>query len=81
MPFPNPMAMFATLDPAELERKIDEMKIIESWLSMTLNVTQMSIKTMEMQKASLDALRAAQAAATAPATPSAHPPRPRKSQT
>jgi hypothetical protein len=73
------MAMFATLDPAELERKIDEMKIIESWLSMTLNVTQMSIKTMEMQKASLDALRAAQVAATAPATPPA--PRPRKPPT
>ena len=56
------------------------MKIIESWLSMTLNVTQMSIKTMEMQKASLDALRAAQAAATAPAVRSAHPPRQRKPQ-
>jgi hypothetical protein len=66
MPLPNPAAMFATFDPAEIERKIGEMKIVESWLAMTLNVTQMSIKTMELQKASLEALRSAQTAATAP---------------
>ena len=63
MQFPNPAAMFATLDPAELERKIGEMKIIEGWLTMSLNLMQMSVKTMELQKASLEALRAAQAPA------------------
>jgi hypothetical protein len=67
LPFPNPAAMFATLDPAELERKIGEMKVIEAWLAMSLNLIQMSIKTMEMQKASLEALRGAQASATAAA--------------
>ena len=67
MPFPNPAAMFATLDPAELERKIADMKVVENWLAMSLNLTQMSIKTMELQKASLEALRAAQAPAPAPA--------------
>ena len=60
MPFPNPAAMFATLDPAEVERKIGELKVIEGWLQMTLSLMQMSIKTMELQKASLEALRAAQ---------------------
>ena len=29
------LAMFATLDPAEIERKIGELKVIENWLSMT----------------------------------------------
>jgi hypothetical protein len=58
MPFPNPAAMFATLDPAELERKIAELKVVEGWLQMSLNLMQMSIKTMELQKASLEALRA-----------------------
>ena len=58
MPFPNPAAMFATLDPAELARKIDELKVIEGWLQMSLNMMQLSIKTMELQKASLEALRA-----------------------
>ena len=60
LPFPNPAAMFATLDPAELERKISELKIIEGWLQMSLNLMQLSIKTMELQKASLEALRGAQ---------------------
>jgi hypothetical protein len=50
--------MFATLDPAELERKIGELRVIEGWLQMSLNLMQMSIKTMELQKASLEALRA-----------------------
>ena len=55
--------MFATLDPAELERKIGELRVIEGWLQMSLNLMQMSIKTMELQKASLEALRAPQASA------------------
>ncbi len=67
MPFPNPAAMFATLDPAEIDRKIGEMKVIENWLTMSINLIQMSIKTMELQKASLEALRAAQAPAAAAA--------------
>ena len=68
MPFPNPATMFATLDPAEVERKIEELKVVENWLKMTLSMMQMSIKTLELQKASLEALRAAQApAAAAPA--------------
>jgi hypothetical protein len=57
IPFPNPAAMFATLDPAEIERKIGELKVIEGWLTMSLNLMQMSIRTMELQKASLEALR------------------------
>jgi hypothetical protein len=56
-PFPNPAAMFAALDPAEIDRKIAELKIIENWLTMSVNMMQMSIKTMELQKASLEALR------------------------
>ena len=59
MPFPNPAAMFAALDPAEVGRKINELKLIEGWLAMSLNMMQMSIKTMELQKASLEAMRAA----------------------
>src|SRR5690242_13718096 len=68
-PFPNPMAMFATLDPAEVERKIGELRVIESWLAMSLNFMQMSIKTLEWQKASLEALRAGATAAAQPDPP------------
>jgi hypothetical protein len=59
MPFPNPAAMFAALDPAEVERKINELRVIEGWLQMSLSMTQMSVKTLELQKASLEAMRAA----------------------
>jgi hypothetical protein len=60
LPFPNPAMMFAALDPAEVERKIMELRVIENWLSMSLNMMQMSIKTLELQKASLEALSASQ---------------------
>lgn len=63
--FPNPAAMFAALDPAEVERKIGELRVIEGWLAMSLNLTQMSIKTLELQHASLEALHAAHAPAKA----------------
>jgi hypothetical protein len=66
MPFPNPAAMFAALDPVEIERKIGELRVIENWLTMSLNMTQMSIKTLELQHASLEAMRATHA----PAKPS-----------
>jgi hypothetical protein len=59
LPFPHPAAMFAALDPAEVERKIAELRIIEGWLRMTLGMTEMSIKTLELQKVSLEALRGA----------------------
>jgi hypothetical protein len=64
MPFPHAAAMFAAIDPQEVQRKIDELRIVEGWLQMTLNLMQMSIKTMELQKASLEALRGGQPAAS-----------------
>jgi hypothetical protein len=74
MPFPNPAAMFATLDPAELQRKIDELRIVEGWLQMSLNMMQLSIKTMELQKASLEALRGSQGAGAQSAPPAGRKP-------
>ena len=59
MPFPpNAMNPFATFDPAEVEKKIGEFKAVETWLNMQIGMLQMTIKTMEMQKSSLEALRA-----------------------
>lgn len=57
MPFPDPAAMFAALDPVEIDRKIAELKIVENWLTMSVSMMQMSIKTMELQKASVEAMR------------------------
>ena len=58
-----------TLDPAEIDRKITELRIVENWLSMSLNMMQMSIKTLELQRASLEALSAAQQSMQTGATP------------
>lgn len=65
-PLPNPAAMLATLDPAEIDKKIAELKVIENWLAISQSFMQMSIKTMELQKSSLEAMRAAAAPARPP---------------
>lgn len=58
-PFPpNAMNPFMNFDPAEVEKKINEFKSVETWLTMQIGALQMTIKTLEMQKASLEALRA-----------------------
>jgi len=77
MAFPNPAAMFAALDPAEVERKIAELRVVENWLAMSLDMMRMSIKTMELQKASLEALAAAQRPRQAETPPAEAPARPR----
>lgn len=57
MPFPNPATMFATMDPAQIERKIAELRVVENWLAMSLSMMQLSIKTLELQQAALQALQ------------------------
>jgi hypothetical protein len=42
----------------ELEKKIAEMKTVETWLTMNVGLVQMTIKTLEMQKSALEALAA-----------------------
>jgi hypothetical protein len=50
---------------SELERRISELKSVENWLNMNLNVLRMTIQGLEMQKAGLAAMQGA--AATGPA--------------
>lgn len=57
----GPVGMMPTLDPAEIERKIQELKVVENWLAMNVTLLQTTIKTMELQKVSLEALRATHA--------------------
>ena len=57
--FPLPGVVAPTIDVAELERKLGEMRSVENWLKMNLGFLQMTIKTLEMQKAALEALGAA----------------------
>lgn len=66
MNFPFPGMVQPTLDPEEIEKKIAELKAVESWLKMNVGMVEMTINTMEMQKATLETLReSAQQAGTA----------------
>ena len=51
--------------PARCSARSTSCKIIEGWLPMSLNLMQMSIKTMELQKASLEAMRGSTASEAA----------------
>jgi hypothetical protein len=49
--------MAPTLLPDEIERRIAELKSVENWLNMNLNVLRLTIQGLEMQKAGLAALQ------------------------
>jgi hypothetical protein len=49
------MAM-PTADVKEVEKKIAELRAVETWLTMNVGFVQMTIKTLEMQKSALDAI-------------------------
>jgi len=72
MTFPVPGMITPTVNVEEIERKILELKAVESWLTVNTGFVQMTIKTLEMQKSALETLRAAgDAAANATKPPSA----------
>jgi hypothetical protein len=72
MGLPLPGAMAPLLDPAEIGKRIADLKSVENWLAMNLNVLRMTIQGLEMQRATLAAFQAMQnpaaAAASAPNT-------------
>ncbi|HMG58110.1 MAG TPA: PhaM family polyhydroxyalkanoate granule multifunctional regulatory protein [Burkholderiales bacterium] len=49
--------MTPTLIPDEIERRIAELKSVENWLNMNLNVLRMTIQGLEMQKAGFAAMQ------------------------
>ena len=61
MSFPVPGMLTPTADVGEIEKKIRELKSVENWLTMNVGFVQMTIKTLEMQKAALESLGAAAA--------------------
>jgi hypothetical protein len=54
--FPIPGMFTPTISVEEIEQKISELKTVETWLTMNLGFVQMTIKTLEMQKAALESL-------------------------
>ncbi len=55
---PVPGMAMPTLDPRELEKRIADLRSIEAWLNMNLNMVKFSIQGLELQKATLQAMGA-----------------------
>ena len=75
MSFPLPGMITPTVDIDEIDKKIGELKAVETWLTMNTGFVQMTIKTLEMQKAALESLRAAGEAAGKHAQPKSPEPK------
>ena len=56
---PVPGLAMPTLDPAEIDKRVQELKSVEMWLSMNLNMLRTAIQGLEMQKAGLSAMQQA----------------------
>jgi hypothetical protein len=52
--YPLQSLMFPVLDPKEIERKIAELATVEHWLKANLTMLQLSIKSLEYQRAMLE---------------------------
>src|SRR5262245_14113723 len=76
-PMGLPMAALSgtTAAMSDVEKRIAELKSVETWLNMNLNVLRMAIQGLEMQKAGLAAMQGAApvgtAASAAPTDPQA----------
>lgn len=58
-----------TLDVDELDKRITDLKTVEGWLKTNLNMLQMTIQGLEVQRATISAIQAfSQAAQTAEST-------------
>ena len=60
MGLPMPGMVAPTLDLDAVEKKITDLKSVESWLNLNLNMLRLSIQGLEMQKNALAAMTAMQ---------------------
>ena len=51
--YPVQSLMFPILDPKEIDKKIGELEVVEHWLKANINMLQLSMKSLEYQKAML----------------------------
>ena len=51
--YPLQSLMFPVLDPKELEKKIHDLEVVEHWLKANLNMLQLTIKSLQYQRAML----------------------------
>jgi len=66
MSLPIPGMVAPLVDISEIDKRIADLKSVENWLTLNLNMVKMSVQGLEMQKATLATLQAAQQAGTSP---------------
>ena len=64
---PLPGLTMPTLDPQEVEKRIAELKAVENWLALNLGMLRMAVQGLEMQRAALQAMKAATEPGKSPA--------------
>jgi hypothetical protein len=55
---PVPGMAMPTLDPKEVEKRVAELRSVESWLQVNLNMVRFAIQGLEMQRSALLAMGA-----------------------
>ena len=72
---PMPGMIAPTMDIDDLDKRIKDLRTVENWLSMNLNMLQATIQGLEVQRATISALKAMseQAAAGTPSGTEAPP--------
>ncbi|MGH8703881.1 MAG: PhaM family polyhydroxyalkanoate granule multifunctional regulatory protein, partial [Burkholderiales bacterium] len=73
---PLPGMAMPTFDPREIEKRINELKSVEAWLTMNLSMLRMAIQGLEVQRAALLAMQAAIDPGKQQATPGGPQPNP-----
>ncbi len=69
MGLPMPGMVAPTLDIDAVEKKITDLKSVENWLNLNLNMLRLSIQGLEMQRSTLAAMKAMQPPPAAGADP------------
>ena len=56
---PLPGLAVPTFDPQEVEKRIAELRSVEAWLNMNLNMLKFAIQGLELQRVALQAMKTA----------------------
>jgi hypothetical protein len=73
MGFNLPGAVTPTLDIKELDKRINNLRAVESWLKMNLNMLQLSIQGMEMQRNTIATMKSIGQSAAGQGESGVHP--------
>lgn len=71
LPLPGPLGL--GLDRSEIDKRIAELRSVESWLNLNLSVLRATLQGLEMQKATLAAMQGTANAAMAQDVPESSP--------